>query len=348
MHHSGSSHRANGDGPQATYLAKNDATLSFPKDRTILLVIDPVNDFLSEGGAAWEMTKATVKLHDVVGNMKRAIEAARMHGIPVLYGPMAYTEEDYADEKLHRRTGINRIMFEQKMFLAGSWGADFHPELRPREDEIVLLPHKGTDVMHTDLPEHLERLGTTHMVIIGMTANLCCESTGRHAAEAGFDVTYLSDAIGSESVPSYEAAVRLNFPLIGNAVMKVDEFIAALESANVSAVQTGDAVYGSDHMEIGTVERVVAAAGDVEAHLVVPRGMIFEKETYIPLHAVVKRAGTDVFINVPKLVVGKMPWSEPPAGRQQREKFGPPMSAVGNLYGSVTASSQRMNAQSGL
>ncbi len=51
----------------------------------------------------------------------------------------------------------------------------------------------------TDLPEHLERLGTTHLVIAGMTANLCCESTGRHAVERGFDVTYLSDAIGSES-----------------------------------------------------------------------------------------------------------------------------------------------------
>lgn len=204
--------------PHSTYLVKDTQSLGFPLERTVLLVIDPVNDFLSEGDAAWEMTKNTVKLHNVVENMRRAIDGAREHGIPVLFGPMAYTEEDYADESLQRRTGINRIMFETKMFLAGSWGADFHPDLQPLEGETVLLPHKGTDVMHTDLPEHLERLGTTHIVIIGMTANLCCEGTGRHAAEAGFDVTYLSDAIGSESVPSYEAAVRVNFPLVGNAV----------------------------------------------------------------------------------------------------------------------------------
>jgi hypothetical protein len=31
-----------------------------------LLVIDPVNDFLHEEGAAWEMTKSTVKKNDVV------------------------------------------------------------------------------------------------------------------------------------------------------------------------------------------------------------------------------------------------------------------------------------------
>jgi ureidoacrylate peracid hydrolase len=89
------------------------------------------------------MTKATVAMHDVVANLKRAIEGARRRGIPVLYGPMAYTEEDHADHELHRRSGINRLMFEHKMFLAGSWGADFHPELRPTDGDIVLLPHKG-------------------------------------------------------------------------------------------------------------------------------------------------------------------------------------------------------------
>jgi ureidoacrylate peracid hydrolase len=327
--------------PPATYLAKDDTALSFPRDRTIVLVIDPVNDFLSEGGAAWEMTKHTVKLHNVVENMRRAIDGARAHGIPVIFGPMAYTEEDYADESLQRRTGINRIMFETKMFLAGSWGADFHPDLQPLDGEVVLLPHKGTDVMATDLPEHLERLGTTHIVIIGMTANLCCESTGRHAAEAGYDVTYLSDAIGSESVPSYEAAVRVNFPLVGNAVMKVDEFLCALEASPIgAAVQEGDTVYGSDHMEIGTVEKVVAASPGTEAHLVVPRGLIFEKDMFIPMGAVVRRAGTDVFVNVPKMVVGKMPWDSAPEGDSQREKYGRPMSEVGNLYGSRPATAQ--------
>ncbi len=133
-----------------TYLARDEDSLAFPPERTVLLVIDPVNDFLSEGGAGWEMTKGTVKRNDVVANLARAIDGARRHGIPVLFGPMAYTAEDYADQGLQRRTGINRIMFEQKMFLAGSWGADFHPDLRPAEGEIVLLPHKGTDVFETD------------------------------------------------------------------------------------------------------------------------------------------------------------------------------------------------------
>ena len=38
------------------------------------------------------------------------------------------------------------------MFLAGSWGADFHPDLQRLTDELILLPHKGTGVLEADLP----------------------------------------------------------------------------------------------------------------------------------------------------------------------------------------------------
>lgn len=41
------------------YLPKDERNRTFPPDRTILLVIDPVNDFLSEEGAGWEMVKTT-------------------------------------------------------------------------------------------------------------------------------------------------------------------------------------------------------------------------------------------------------------------------------------------------
>ncbi len=320
----------------ATYLPKEESGISFPPDHTALLVIDPVNDFLSEGGAAWELTKTTVEKNDVIGNLKRAIEGARGRGISVLFGPMAYTEEDYADEQLQRRSGINRLMFERKMFLAGTWGADFHTDLQPRQEDTVLLPHKSCDVFQTDLPEHLRRLGITHLVIAGMTANLCCESTGRHAMEAGFDVTFLSDAIGAASIPEYEASIRLNYPLIANAVITVDEFLAASEASTINSntVQAGDTVHGSDHGEIGTVERVVEATEETEGYLLVPSGLIFKTDTYIPLDAVVKRSGTDIFINIPKLVIGTMPWTEPPSRIDRQAKRGPRAKEVGKLYGS--------------
>src|SRR5437588_12961102 len=60
-----SSGQSGRDGDDSSpYLRRGDYTLAFPPDRTALLVIDPVNDFLSEGGAGWEMTKTTVEMND--------------------------------------------------------------------------------------------------------------------------------------------------------------------------------------------------------------------------------------------------------------------------------------------
>jgi len=191
----------------------------------------------------------------------QVIDGARTRGIPVLFAPMAYVRADYIDEQLHRRSGIHRIMFERQMFLAGSWGADFHPDLQPGDGEIVLTPHKGSDVFETDLPEHLERFGTTHVVIAGLLANLCCEGTGRHASEHGYDVTFLRDAIGAVNLASYEASIRLNYPMVGNA----------------------------------------AAPGTVHVHL-------------------------------PRIVIGQMPWDDPPTPEETSTKIGPARDDVPVLY----------------
>lgn len=326
---------------KATYLPKQEEAIFFPIDKTALLVIDPVNDFLSEGGAAYHLTKNTLKMHNMVEHLRKSIEGARAKGIPVLFGPMAYTENDYADEKLQKRSGINRMMFETKMFLAGSWGADFHPDFQPQPDDIVLLPHKTCDVFRTDLPEQLQHMGITHLVIAGMAANLCCESTARHAIEDGYDVTMIKDAMGATSIPEYEAAVHLNLPLVSNAVITTEEFLRALEISSpmqVIDVREGDTVKGSDNGEIGTIEKVVKASGDTDGYILVPRGLIFKTDTYIPIDAITKKSGNDVFINIPKLVVGEMPWKDAPTQMDRTAKQGPPAGQVSNLYRSTNAS----------
>jgi len=311
------------------------SSVHFEPERTALVVIDPVNDFLHEDGAAWEMTKSTVKKNDVVAQLARLTAAARAAGVPVIFGPMAYTAEDYAEEGWQRRSGINRLMFESKMFLAGSFGADFHADIQPEPGDVILEPHKGTDVMQTDLPEHLTRLGTTHVVLAGMTANLCVESTGRRAGELGYDVTFLSDAIGAESLPAYEASIHVNYPLIGNAVMEVDDFLEAIAPASSredAGVRVGDTVYGSDRGKIGSVEDIVPAAEGQPGYLVVPRGLVFESDTFIPLDAVTHRSGDRVYVNIPKLVIGKLPWGERPTTEATRSKSGPPAAQVDKLY----------------
>ena len=94
---------------------------------------------------------------------------------------------------------------------------------------------------------------------------------------------------------------------------------------------------GSDHLKIGTVEEVLEAKGDTPGYIVVPRGLVFERETFIPIDAVVK-VGGDVFVNVPRLFVAKMPWGEPPTNATRQDKLGPRGEQVAKLYGSTLPS----------
>jgi hypothetical protein len=83
---------------------------------------------------------------------------------------------------------------------------------------------------------------------------------------------------------------------------------------------------------VGTVEEVVEDDAETPGYMVVPRGRVFEREIFIPLEAVVKAGDGEVFVNVPRLLIGKMPWGERPATGKRWEKLGPRREEVANLY----------------
>lgn len=58
---------------------------------------------------------------------------------------------------------------------------------------------------------------------------------------------------------SIEAKLNLDYPLVGKGVIKVGDFLAALSAPASGPAQKGNAVRGSGHFEIGTVENVVVA-----------------------------------------------------------------------------------------
>src|SRR5215469_14659987 len=52
-------------------------TLTFDKSISALLVVDPYNDFISEGGKIWHRIKAVAEANDCVSNMLKVLNAAR-------------------------------------------------------------------------------------------------------------------------------------------------------------------------------------------------------------------------------------------------------------------------------
>jgi Isochorismatase family len=61
------------------------ANLKFDKEITALVVIDPYNDFISEGGKVWDRLKDVAEANKCVPNMMQVLNAARKVDIRVFY-----------------------------------------------------------------------------------------------------------------------------------------------------------------------------------------------------------------------------------------------------------------------
>ncbi len=65
--------------------------------------------------------------------------------------------------------------------------------------------------------------------MIGQKANTCIEATVRYAAELGYDVTVVKDAIASYKWEEMRAALEINLPNYATAILSTADTIAALE-----------------------------------------------------------------------------------------------------------------------
>jgi nicotinamidase-related amidase len=84
---------------------------------------------------------------------------------------------------------------------------------------------------NTDLDMQLKQHGITHVILVGLLANTCVETTGRYAQELGYHVTLVRDATAAFSKELMHAAHELNGPTYAHAILTTDELIAALPSS---------------------------------------------------------------------------------------------------------------------
>jgi len=192
-----------------------------------ILIIDPQNDFLSQGGAVWDLVGDQVKKNDVVNKLKKIKEIAKESGITVFYSPHYYTEEEY--KNWTHINFVDKVMFDRKMFLRGSWGSEFHPDLQPDDNTIVLSPHKGLSNFQTgDINVQLRQRNIKTLIIAGMSANLCVESHVRDAAEHAFDTIVVKDATAGPGDKATEAAI-VNFGFLASEVLTTEELFTRIK-----------------------------------------------------------------------------------------------------------------------
>src|SRR5262250_3548449 len=107
------------------------ATLTFEKEISALVLVDPYNDFISEGGKIWDRIKGVAEANNCVPNMLRILEAVRKARLHVFYAlHRRYRPGDY--ETWTYIVPVQRAGWLSKAFENGTWGGDIRSEFAPQ------------------------------------------------------------------------------------------------------------------------------------------------------------------------------------------------------------------------
>jgi nicotinamidase-related amidase len=200
----------------------------YPEVATALVLVDPYNDFLSEGGKVWPRIRAIAEEVGLIANLKAIVRAARDAGIRMCIAPHRRWEAgDYEDWSHPNPTQVG--IMKRHSFARGEWGGEWHPDFAPMPGDIIAKEHWGqSGFANTDLDQQLRQRGVTHVVIVGLLANTCIESTARYAMELGYHVTLVRDATAAFTKEMMHSAHELNGPTYAHEILTTAQLISAL------------------------------------------------------------------------------------------------------------------------
>src|SRR5215510_14201760 len=209
------------------------AKLVYDKDVTALLVIDPYNDFISEGGNLWDCLKAVADANSCVPHMLQVLNAARQAKLRVFYAlHRRYRPGDYESWKYI--APVQKAAWSHKTFEYGTWGGEIRREFAPQPGEIVAQEHWcSSGFANTDLDMQLKTHGIHKLIVIGLIAHTCVEATVRFATELGYEVTMVRDATASYSEEEMHAALDINIPNYAKAIVTTNDIVDLISSRNV-------------------------------------------------------------------------------------------------------------------
>ena len=203
---------------------------TYPADSTALLIIDPYNDFISEGDKIWSRISAVAEANHCVQHMLEVLQAARNAGLRVFYAlHRRYRPGDY--ESWKSIAPIQKSALTSKAFEYGTWGGEIRHEFEPQPGDAIASEHWcSSGFANTDLDLLLKRHGVHRPIVVGMIAHTCVEATVRFAAELGYEVTMVRDATADYTDEHMHAALDVNIPSYANTIVTSKEVVEWLGS----------------------------------------------------------------------------------------------------------------------
>ena len=200
----------------------------YPVGQTAYLLVDPYNDFLSEGGKVYPLIEPIARSVGLLDHLCKLDQAVRAKGLQVVFVPhRRWQTGDY--EGWSHPTPTQLKVKQRHHFALGEWGGEWHPDFIPKPGDIVASEHwSSSGFANTDLDLRLKQKGITHVIIAGLLANTCIECTARYASELGYHVTLVRDATAALNPEMMRAAHDLNGPTFAHAIVTTDDLVASL------------------------------------------------------------------------------------------------------------------------
>ena len=175
---------------------------AFDPETTALLVIDMQRDFVEPGGFGAALGNDVSRLGAIVPTVRDLLGWCRARGVRVIHTREGH-RPDLADcPPAKRRRGHARIRIGDagpmgRLLVDGEPGNDIVPALAPLPGETVIVkPGKGA-FWATPLADILQSHGVTHLLIAGVTTEVCVQTTMREANDRGYECLLIEDATES-------------------------------------------------------------------------------------------------------------------------------------------------------
>lgn len=211
----------------------------FPLAGLALLVIDMQRDFLEPGGFGAALGNDVTPLAAIVPTVRRLLDAFRTWHLPIIHTQEAHSPDLSDCPTAKRQRGSPRLRIGDpgpmgRILIAGEPGNAIVPALAPQPDEPVLRkPGKGA-FYRTPLQQILTARGLTHLVLAGVTTEVCVQTTMREANDRGYDCVLVEDATASY-FPTFKHAtlemIRAQGAIVGWTAT-TDAVLQALEAAH--------------------------------------------------------------------------------------------------------------------
>jgi nicotinamidase-related amidase len=199
---------------------------------TALVVIDPQNDFCAEGGIFARSGKDMSAFPAAIRACDRLVDAARAAGVRVIFIQNQKLPDGRSTSPAWLRFLAirNALTEEPEVCLAGSWGAEFVPELQPTGADIVVQKWRSSAFVGTNLDMLLRVNRIRTVVCCGFITQVCVESTARDAGFYDYYPVVVEDAVANHDPDLHAASLlvqRSRYDVLpSDAILPVWEAIA--------------------------------------------------------------------------------------------------------------------------